>query len=273
MYENYWQLENKPFESSVEERFYYPSESHQGAALKLRYAIENRRGAALLAGPAGTGKTLLVNSLRRQLPESFKPFAHLVFPQFTARELLAFVADRLGAPLPEGPRYTTDESVRRIEQLLEQNTREGRHAVLALDEAQLLDECETLDTVRLLLNFEWDSQPGLTLLLVGQPALIPVLERMPSLEERLAVKVLLRSYTLEETVSYVNHRLTGAGATRTIFEDTAVEAIHYQSGGVPRQINRLGDLCLLIGYAEGITSVSADQVQSVAQELVNIAPE
>ena len=44
MYENYWQLLAKPFEGSGDPRFYYPSEVHQGALLKLRYAIESRRG-------------------------------------------------------------------------------------------------------------------------------------------------------------------------------------------------------------------------------------
>ena len=58
MYETYWRLTQKPFENAADPRFYYPAESHQAALLKLRYAIENRRGAALLAGPSGSGKTL-----------------------------------------------------------------------------------------------------------------------------------------------------------------------------------------------------------------------
>src|SRR5262245_64566039 len=50
MYENHWQLERRPFENNNSDvRFYYPGESHQGALLKLRYAVENRRPAALLS--------------------------------------------------------------------------------------------------------------------------------------------------------------------------------------------------------------------------------
>ena len=64
MYESYWKLNQKPFENCSDPRFYYPGESHQAALLKLRYAIENRRGGALLAGPCGSGKTLLVGMLR-----------------------------------------------------------------------------------------------------------------------------------------------------------------------------------------------------------------
>ena len=69
MYETYWRLTQKPFENAADPRFYYPAESHQAALLKLRYAIENRRGAALLAGPSGSGKTLLTTMLRGMLTE------------------------------------------------------------------------------------------------------------------------------------------------------------------------------------------------------------
>ena len=64
MYETYWRLKQKPFENAADPRFYYPAESHQAALLKLRYAIENRRGAGLLVGPSGSGKTLVTTMLR-----------------------------------------------------------------------------------------------------------------------------------------------------------------------------------------------------------------
>ncbi len=98
MYEAYWQLERRPFENSFDDACYYPGESHQGAVLKLRYAVENRQGAALLCGPSGSGKSLLVEHLRRHLPQNFRPFVHLVFPQMPAESLLLYLADELGAP-------------------------------------------------------------------------------------------------------------------------------------------------------------------------------
>ena len=58
MYETYWQLDQKPFENAADTRFFFPGETHQSALLKLRYAVENRRGGALLTGAAGTGKNL-----------------------------------------------------------------------------------------------------------------------------------------------------------------------------------------------------------------------
>lgn len=271
MYEQYWHLDRKPFEPSNDPADYYPSETHQGALLKLRYAVESHRGAALLAGPAGTGKTLVLQTLARQLPENAGPFAHLVFPQMSPAELLAYLADELGAPKAEQP--GVDHAVRRIERFLSNNSEAGRHAVVAVDEAQMLADTGALETMRLLLNFETDAKPGMTLILAGQTSLVPLCARMPTLDERLGVKTLLRPFALEETISYVNHRLTAAGATQTIFESAALEMVHDLAHGVPRKINRLCDLALLIGFAEQLPAISTAHVESVCEELVTVAPE
>ncbi len=96
MFEAYWKLQARPFSAGTATRCYYPAETHQGALLKLRYTIEQRRGAALLVGPSGSGKTLLVRLLAEQLNEQFRPFIHVVFPQMPAAELLAYLATELG---------------------------------------------------------------------------------------------------------------------------------------------------------------------------------
>ena len=286
MYEAYWQLKRKPFEPTSEQQDYYPSETHQGAMLKLRYAVENRRGAALLVGPGGTGKTMLVQTLGRSLPPSFSPLVHLVFPQLSPAELVRYLADELAASRGDAAQQAAnangwssawrgdeglDFTIRRIQHFLAENTRLGRHAVIAIDEAQLLVGGDTLETIRLLLNFESAGQPGLTLLLVGQGSLLPTLARMPGLDERFGVKTLLRPLTQDETASYVQHRLRAAGATRNIFDASALETIHALTHGIPRQINRLCDLALLIGFAEEVQTITGPHVEGVCEELVAVA--
>jgi type II secretory pathway predicted ATPase ExeA len=273
MYLKYWQLASKPFESGANRANFFPCESHQAALLKLRYAVENRRGAVLLAGPSGVGKTTLLQLFAKDAAAELQPFVQIVFPQMSSRELLAYLAEQLGAPLSESPRYTTEESVRRIETTLRQNTKHGRHAVLVIDEAHLLEDCGALETLRLLLNFEVDGNPMLTLVLIGQMNLVSAVGRLPALEERIAVKALLRSFTLGETADYVRHRLSAAGATREIFTADALEALHYLGHGVARQINRLGDLALLVGYADELPRLTGKQIEAVNEELVTIAAE
>jgi len=273
MYESHWQLDRKPFDSSCDPRFYFPDESRQAALLKLRYAIENRRGGALLAGPSGSGKTLVVGMLRAMLGEAFAPLVHLVFPQMSCEQLLAYLAAELtGAPDGLGT-PSIQQSIRAIEHYLAENTEHGRHAVVVVDEAHLLGDGRTLEALRLLLNFELAGRHALTLLLVGQPGILPAMDRMSPLEERLGVKCLLRPFTPQETSDYVNHRLKVAGARRPVFEPSALEKLHELTHGIPRRINRLCDLALLIGYAEERTSIQGAQIEAVNQELVTVAPE
>jgi general secretion pathway protein A len=273
MYLDYWQLSARPFEPCGDRAAFYPCEAQEAALLKLRYAVENRRGAALLAGPAGVGKTTLLQLLRLGLAETLRPIVHLVFPQMSSRDLLVYLAEQIGAPPADPPRHTIEESVRRLEFMLGQNARQGRHAVLVVDEAHLLEDCGALETLRLLLNFEHAGRPTLTLLLVGQMGLISAVGRLPSLEERIAVKTLVRTFTPEETSGYVQHRLTASGATREIFTPDALEALHHLGHGTPRQINRLGDLALLVGFADRLPRLAAEQIESVSEELVTITAE
>lgn len=268
MYTSFWKLSTRPFENDFDRRFYYPGEGHQAALLKLRYAIENRRGAALLAGNSGLGKTLLVHSLREDLPEEYGPVVHVKFSALPPAELLTHLADTMTGETSPGA--ALHHSVQRIEQALAHNTEQQRHSVVVIDEAHLLRETGGLEAVRLLLNFEYSW----TLLLVGQTAILPALERLPELEERLSVKCVLRRFTLEETISYIHHRMLIASVvdTHTIFEPAALETIHHLTDGVPRRINRLCDLCLLVGYAEDVPWLTAAHVEAVAEELMtNIA--
>jgi general secretion pathway protein A len=278
MYETYWQLEAKPFENTADTQFYYPAETHQGALLKLRYAVENRRAAALLSGGAGLGKSLIVRALLQQLAETFAPRVHLVFPQMPSDQLLAYLAESLGSADQFGTGAAghtppIQQSLRHLERALSENVEQGRHAVVVIDEAQDLSDNDAWQTIRLLLNFEHQSVAAMTVLLVGQPSLLTILDRLPELDERLAVKCLIRRLSLEESCSYIQHRLQAAGARREIFDDSALEAIHHLSLGVPRRINRLCDLALLIGFAEERPVIGRAQIEAVSEELVAVVPE
>ena len=270
MYESHWKLDRKPFENSPDVDFYYPSEPHQSALLKLRYVIENQRGAAVLCGPGGVGKTMLVRALMQSLPEQFSPKVHIVFPRMSGDELLGYIADELTGVPQDG---STQNYVQRIQSILDEGASAGRHAVVAVDEAQMLIDAGSLEMMRLLLNFESASGPGLTLLLTGQAELLPAIERIPSLEERLAVKCILRSFTVEETASYIGHRMQAAGGSHTVFSSEAMDAIHAASAGVPRRVNRLCELALLVGYAEQKEIIDVEQIEAVAEELLEVSPD
>jgi type II secretory pathway predicted ATPase ExeA len=270
MYLSYWQLDSRPFEQACDARFLFAAESQRGALLKLRYVLENRRGAAVLAGESGLGKTLLVQTLLRELPAPFAPRVHLVFPLMPTDQLLTYLGDQLTGQ--QSPLTTTiDQSVGRIERCLRDGARAGKHAIVAIDEAHLVRDQQTFEALRLLLNFQHDGQPLATLLLAGQTGLVLAVRRLPAFDERVAVTCILARFSPSETGQYIEQRLSAAGAKRAIFEPSAVEAVHGLTHGIPRLINRLCDLALLVGYGEELRTLTGEQIESIHAELIGAA--
>jgi general secretion pathway protein A len=275
MYESYWHLDRNPFDGETDLSGFFRSATHQATLLKLRYLIENGKGAGLLAGGTGIGKTYLIQVLCRQLTEPLGPFVHLVFPQMSASELLGYLAVELGACGQDSGCQIEglDRTIRQIDLRLRQFGEEGRHPVIIVDEAHLIEDVQVFQALRLLLNFSQQTGCRFSLILVGQNELLTTVRRMGQLEERLAVKCLLRPLSADETTLYVSCRLEAAGATRPIFAPEAMEPLHELSGGIPRRINRLCDLALLVGFADESTTISAEQVEAVAEELTAVVPD
>jgi len=272
MYENHWGLTRRPFENWGEETSYYPAEVHQTAMLKLRYGLEGRRAVMLIAGDSGMGKSMVAERLLDQTSDDLRPATRIAYPRLSSEQLLGYVADKItGTPADanEPPRLT----LARLETFLRKNTDAGRHAVVVIDEAHLLAAGEPLETLRLLLNlgeYRGTGEAALSLILVGQPTLISLVEKNRAFDERVSVKCLLHRFDAEQTAGYLQHRIRVAGGqSDQVFTPQAVEALHVRSGGVPRRINRLADLALMVGFAEELTIVDAAQIDGVHRELVD----
>ena len=271
MYESYWGLNARPFDRHTDAAFYYPAENQHAALVKLRYALEHGCAAAL-SGAAGTGKTLLVDQLVRQLCEQDFKFVRVAFPLLSPGELLGYLADELAGQEPasaDGLR-TLDHSLRRIEASWTKLAAENKRIAIVIDEAHLIDDIRTWESLRLLTNFGSEQRRPPVVVFTGQPQLLQILGRMHDLDERLTAKCLLRAFLLDETAAYISHRLQAAGAVREIFERPAIDAAHALTQGVPRRINRLCDLALLVGYAEERQTIAAEQVESVAEDLAGL---
>lgn len=273
MYESYWGLSRNPFQNVAGPEFLYLGETHRAALLKLRYVLENRLGAGLLSGGTGYGKTYLTQIFARQLPEQFAPRVHLVFPQLSPPELLAYLAVELGLDEAEIGRNDgrLDRTVRSIERQLRQHSESGRHPLIVIDESHLIEDQRVFQTLQLLLNFQQHAGIGFSLILVGDRPVLGRLRRLPQLDDRIGIRALLQPLGRDDVAGYVGHRLKAAGAARPIFEESAITALFELSGGVPRRVNRLCDLALLVGYADGADHLSAADVEAVGEEFLSAA--
>jgi type II secretory pathway predicted ATPase ExeA len=260
LYEEHFGLRPRPFGDPATPSDHVALPGRDSIRRRLRYGLEHGQGPALLFGPSGSGKTLLARALADELGGRS---AHLTFPSMPAADLMESLADELAAPrLDDQPGLAG--SIRRLRVALASSARRGDRPLVIVDEAHLIDDPATFEALRLLLNFATQGPPDLGLLLVGGPEL-PVL-LPPALADRLTARCLLAPLTLTESSAYVLGRLAIAGASTPLFDPPALAELHRYAEGLPRRLDRLADLALLVAYAQGADRVDARSVLVAARE-------
>ncbi len=265
MYLEYWGLSEKPFENTPDPRFMYNSPQHEEALARMLYVVREEKGAGMLTGVFGCGKTMLSRTLFDELEQSIYRLALLSHPRLDAFSLLKIIAYRLGAQeLGEDKA----ETLIIIEKILENNFNDGKKTVIVIDEAHAIEDNNAFEEIRLLLNFQHNDKFLLTLLLLGQPELKEKVESNKQLLQRIAMRYHLKALSLEDTLGYIDHRLRVAGGKKIGFVPAAAKLIYDASGGIPRRINQLCDFCLLTGFSRKLSEVDEAVVKDATESLV-----
>ncbi|MFH1776837.1 MAG: AAA family ATPase [Candidatus Omnitrophota bacterium] len=266
MYEKYWGFREKPFQNTPNPRFFYESPEHEEVLMKMLYVIEQNMGAGMLSGVFGCGKTVIGQAICDWLPHDKYKIAFITNPQLEYVELLRAIVRSLKAVnLPEKKtELSADSMLEILGNILENNSRDGQETVLIIDEAHIIKEECIFEELRLLLNFQSRERFLLSLLLFGQPELKQKIEDNKQLEQRIAIKCHLEGFDYSDTQNYIIHRLRVAEAINpeVIFCESAVKTIHSRSGGIPRRINRICDLSLLVGMGQSMARVDEGAVEA-----------
>jgi general secretion pathway protein A len=157
--------------------------------------------------------------------------------------------------------------LKELNQRFYENMNKGRDTVLIIDEAQAIRDLMAFEELRLLLNFQLNNRFLLTLLLIGQPELREKIDELKQLKQRLTLSYHLNPLNKEDTEKYIAHRLGIAGTKEKIFVGRACSTIWEDAGGVPRMINSICDMCLLVGYTKGLKEINADIAKRSAHGL------
>lgn len=265
MYLEYWQLQEKPFENTPDPRFIYYSQQHKEALARLVYIVHEHKGAALLTGECGSGKTLISRVLWQELQQEhlFQP-VFILNPRLSGLEFIREIVHQLS-----GAESSQDkiELFHTLHKHLFVNRNNGKHSVIIIDEAQAIQDRDIFEELRLLLNFQLDHAFLLTIILLGQPELRGMVANLPPLSQRMSVRYHLNSLNEGETKEYIECRLKIAQAKRPIFEEAAFKEIYFYSTGIPRKINNICDLALLVGFGNGLGIIDAKTIISVSEEL------
>jgi len=264
MYTKFYELQKKPFSLSPDPDYLFMSPKHEKVYIHLRYAIFENKNFVVITGEIGSGKTILINFLLRQIKEPFK-IAYIRNTLVSPVQFLKFICQEFKISV-EG--FDKPKILDALREFLLKEYSANRRVILIIDEAQNLS-FQTLEEIRLISNIETEKEPLWQIILVGQPELRKKLQH-PSLKQfaqRVTVYCHLEPLSKEETFEYIHHRLRIAGARNLdIFTKDAMEAIYQHSKGIPRLINILCDTALVYGFADGLLSIDKNVIENVVED-------
>jgi general secretion pathway protein A len=259
-------LSRDPFSNDPQLSVYFSSAEHASAERRLRRGVTQQKGLCLLTGPAGAGKSMVVRHLLEDLEEEVYQACLLVPVPGVADVtwVLSRFAAHLGVEEPASERATL------LGQIYDQMAvvrEDGRHAVLIIDESDVLAERGALGDLRALLNLEYEERRLLTLVLVGPNQIQENLARESGLAARVDVHVRLRPLDSDAATQYLTHRIRRVGGSPAILDSTALPLLIERAGGIPRLLNTIADNALFEAFLAKRVSATADDVSRAADEL------
>ena len=263
MIESHWKLARRPFANTPDPAFAYRSPSFAEGFARLLYdATELRGGLSLVTGEIGCGKTMLAGALAEKLAGGPCEVIALPYPRITPTQLLALLGRGLGMEaVPRGKLPLIEALGARLGEL----HRNGRRPVLVVDEAQLAGP-SLLEEIRLLTNHEDRQDKHLHVVLLGQPELRERVRQRPQIDQRVSLRFHVEPMDAADVRGYVSHRMSVAGASRSVFTEDALALLAERSRGVPRRVNTLATQALFVGAMRKLEAIDGALVGDVADD-------
>ena len=223
----------------------------QGLSLWLQ-----TRGIALVYGPAGVGKSITLRRFKHDIDERRYDVFYLFNLRLTPLGFLRSLSRTLGLTVLYHQADLFDAVSSHLDQY---EQRLNKHPVIIFDDADSLSD-GLLEMLRLLANFNMDSQDRCSFILSGSQRLAARI-RLPqneSLKQRIGFSHPLRGFTIDDAVDYVKFHLKRAEAPAELFTANAVKTIFHHGQGLPRVINQIALQALIRAAVKGENTIDAD---------------
>lgn len=265
---NYLSLLNlyrEPFSNSPDPFGYYASSAHAHCLNHLEIGIRLKRGMNVVLGKVGTGKSTLCRCLLQSLSKDDTVDCFLILDCGFEDER-SCMSELYRLLLNENPpeNISLRDGMDALQkEVYRKALEEKRTLVLLLDEGQKLS-LGAMEVLRQLLNFETNTEKLLQLVIFSQPEFAKLLDAQPNFKDRINEFLWIEPLNEEEAAALIRYRLFLAGghAAENLFSQNALKAVHEATGGVPRQIMRLGHQLLLRLIMSNTKQVSAAMVKA-----------
>jgi type II secretory pathway predicted ATPase ExeA len=249
-------LRRDPFVPGPDLRFTAPAIGQQDCLDRLRHAVDERAGLAIvLAGP-GLGKS----TVRAAFAADYLAHPNVTLVALTDpadwRTDIAFLR-AIGAAAGEEPKGRSAlDLVVDLGSVLAAERATDRWPTLVIDDAHRLTSSQ-LDLLRTLLGPE-ETPPALTVVLFGEAEMEERILRRRGLARRLAMRHTLNPLGPRDAATLIDHRLAAAGyaaGAAPLFDADALATVVARSGGVPGLLVSLASACLAEASVRGRTVI------------------
>ena len=229
MYLKHFAMTRFPFDLALEAAQLFEPSAQSEAEVRLKHLLE-LRGIGLLTGEPGSGKTTLCRRVVDGLHPGLFRVVYVTLTTGNVMDMYKSIAWEFGLPTERNRAAAFRQIRTEVTRLLVEGK---QRPVVIIDEAHHLRN-DVLEDLRLLTNYEMDSENRLTLLFVGLTELRRriAMSAHESLDQRIVMRFHLGGLAREELDGYLEHRLRAAGCELPLFEPAATEAIFQVSNGM-----------------------------------------
>lgn len=267
-------LVRDPFLDTSDPFFHWETIDRLAAQRRLLASINESRGLVVLSGAPGTGKTSLLALIERSLLTTDRlVVARLNDPLFANdQEFLLAVTRAFGLSLPARSSSTLRNALKNY--IFDTAVLDNRIMVLVIDEAQNLSD-ESLESLRLLLNYSIPDRKLLNIVLSGQTELRDRVRAIPNLADRVDSWLNLEPLAPADARALIAHRLKLAGldAEQSIIESEALTVIVDAAEGYPRRMLLLAHIAFEEAAARGNAFVTTDHAIAAVRSRGLVVPE
>ena len=207
--------------------------------------IKDVRGIGLFTAPPGFGKTYALRCFADSLNPSLHQMAYICLTTVSVTEFYRQFCSVLNLDI-SAQRSAMFKAIQERLYILFKEKR--RPFILAIDEAHEMDS-RALRDIKMIMNHAYDSLNCFSLLLIGEPHLNNILAKPihEALLQRITIHYNFVGLSSDETINYINHKISAAGGCAGILAEGAARAVHGFSQGNPRLIDNVMSDALTLG--------------------------